>query len=105
MGPDTRLPPAQLQIGSRLLDQSSGGVHEQGNPAAGQVQARVPLAGVAEINEAVEAAKAGFAAWRNTAPRQRRDCLNRLADLIEQNADELIRLSCLENGTSLKGAF
>ena len=105
MGPDTLLPPAQLQIGSRLLDQGSGGIHEHVNPATGQIQARVPLAGVAEINEAVEAAKAGFAAWRSTPPRQRRDSLNRLADLIEQNADELIRLSGLENGTSLKGAF
>lgn len=100
-----QLPPVQLQIGDRFLDHGSDGVFDHVNPATGKIQAQVPLAGAAEVNQAVTAAKAGFDIWRKTPPRQRRDLLNRLADLIEQNADELIRLTCLENGTSLKGAF
>lgn len=104
LSPSRALPPAQMQIGDRFLDQGSAGFYDHVDPATGKVQARVPLAGNAEVEQAVAAAKAGFEVWRKTPPRQRRDLLNRLADLLIANADELVRLSCLENGTAIKGA-
>ncbi len=48
---------------------------------------------------AVEAARAAFAGpWRSMSGRQRRDLLLRLADLIEQNAEELAKMESIDNG-------
>jgi aldehyde dehydrogenase (NAD+) len=74
------------------------------NPATGQVDAVVPLAGVAEIDQAVEAAEQAFRIWRDTRPAERRRLLLRLADLIEEHRDEFIRRAVLDNGTPLATA-
>lgn len=97
------LPPAQLQIGERFLASGSGGTFEHVNPATGAVQATVPLAGVAEVEQAVASAKAAFAGWRKVKPAERRNLLNRLAALVAQNAQEFARLGALENGSPISG--
>jgi len=76
----------------------SGGAFEHVNPATGAVQALVPLAGAADVDAAVAAANAAFPAWRNKAPEERRQILERLAALIGEHSEELARLSALEFG-------
>ena len=58
-------PRVQLRYGDKVLDSGSGGVHRHLNPYTGQVQAEIPLAGQAEVDEAVDLA-AG--AGRGLAP-------------------------------------
>lgn len=99
------LPQAQLQIGDQFFNSGSGGVFEHINPATGKAQASVPLAGPAEVEMAVAAAKTAFSAWRKTPPAARRDLLNRLAALIKANAAEFARLGALENGTPISGGM
>lgn len=99
------LPPAQIQIGDEFFDTGTAGSYDHINPATGKVQASIPLGGKSEIDQAVTTAKTAFATWRAMHPSQRRNHLMKLAALITENSDELIRLSCLENGTSLKSAF
>src|SRR5215211_520382 len=41
------------------------------NPATGEVLARAPLGGEADVNAAVEAAAAAFPEWRRTPPEER----------------------------------
>ena len=65
----------------------------------------MPLAGPAEVNDAVAAAKAAAAVWRRTPPAERRDALLRFAKLIGEHATEFGRLATLENGTPQKIAF
>jgi aldehyde dehydrogenase (NAD+) len=101
----TNIPTVQLQIGDRFLDTGSGGTFDHVNPATGRVQAQVPLAGKNEVNEAVEAACAAFEIWRRTPPVERRNCLNRLAALIRDNAEEFARLGAIENGTPVAGGM
>jgi len=76
----------------------SAGTYEHVNPATGQVQAVVPLAGAREVDAAVAAARAAFPAWRTTSPEQRRSILERLAVLIGENSEQLARVSALEFG-------
>jgi len=97
----TSVPKVSLRIGEKLLSEGSGGVYRHVNPANGRVQAEVPLAGVSEVNDAVEAAAAAFEVWRKWPGPQRRDALLKLADLVQANAAEFARRGSLDNGTPL----
>jgi aldehyde dehydrogenase (NAD+) len=97
-----RTPPAvTLRIGAERRARGSGGVHQHVNPATGQPDAEIPLAGTAEVDEATRAAHAAFSSWRTTRPAQRRTLLCRLADLIDRSASEFTRRGTLDNGTPL----
>ena len=94
----TVIPPLNHIIGGKARSGGSAGTFEHINPATGAVQALVPLAGAAEVDAAVAAANAAFPAWRNTSPEERRQILERLADLIGTHEEDLARLSALEFG-------
>ncbi|MGQ3176886.1 MAG: aldehyde dehydrogenase family protein [Blastomonas fulva] len=92
-------------IGSDRPSFTSLGAREHINPATGKAQASVMVSGKAEIDAAVAAAVAGQRAWAEMGPEKRRDCLLRLADLVEQDAEHMATMIALEGGTpiSLKG--
>ena len=98
---DRTPPPVHLRIGGERRASGSGGVYQHVNPATGQPDAEIPLAGAAEVDEAVRTAHAAFAGWRATRPAQRRRLLHRLADLIDGNAAEFARRGTIDNGTPL----
>jgi malonate-semialdehyde dehydrogenase (acetylating) / methylmalonate-semialdehyde dehydrogenase len=68
------------------------------NPATHEPLGRVPLAGVAEVNAAIEAAAAAFPEWRRTPAEDRIQPLFKLKMLLEEHIDELARLITIENG-------
>ena len=70
-------------------DSVSGKTFPTIKPSTGTEIAQVAEADAADVNLAVKAARKGF---------ERGRLLNRLADLIEQNADELAKLEALDNG-------
>ncbi|MDC0739633.1 aldehyde dehydrogenase family protein [Cognatishimia sp. SS12] len=73
------------------------------NPANGEVAAQVSLGTVKELDAAVAAAKAAFPAWAATPDAERADALNKIADLIEANAEELSALITKEQGKPQAG--
>jgi aldehyde dehydrogenase (NAD+) len=89
---------AGLLIGDSWLEQASGGELEHVNPTTGLPQKTFPLAGRAEVDAAVEAAREALPAWRRVAPAERRRILFRLAELIRERGEELITISMLECG-------
>ena len=92
-------PRVQLRYGDKVLDSGSGGVHRHLNPYTGQVQAEIPLAGQAEVDEAVDLAAAQAEAWRRWAPERRRDVLMRFAALLDEHRAEFAALQALDGGT------
>ncbi len=93
-----------MHIGHEARERGSGGVHEHLDPVSQKVQNLVPLAGPAEVSEAVERAMAVQESWRRTAPEVRRDLLNRLADLIEAHRADFVDYARLDNGhTAMAG--
>lgn len=98
---DRTRPAVHLRIGTERLASGSGGVHEHIDPATGQVDARIPLAGPEEVDRAVRTAHEAFGSWRRTPPAERRRLLVRLADLIDEHADEFARRGTFDNGTPL----
>jgi aldehyde dehydrogenase (NAD+) len=98
------LPRPALLIGGESIDAATGGSWTHINPATGRRTADVPLAGPAEVDAAVTAAREAFPGWRDRAPAERRDTLARLADLIAGAADELAALQTLEMGQPYRAA-
>jgi aminobutyraldehyde dehydrogenase len=86
-----------LLINQQLV--KGGGTGEQIlNPATGEVLCVVPEASPEQLNTAVEAASAAFGSWSQTTPAERSSLLLKLADAIEQNAEQFARLESLNCG-------
>ena len=62
------------------------------DPATGEVMAHVASAGTADVDAAVDAAAAAFPAWGGASPAERAAALYKLADVVEANRDELVRI-------------
>ena len=73
-------------------------------PATEQVMAEVPRAGVEETDAAVERARAAFPSWRALAPDDRSAVLHRLANALEEHAEELARLEARNAGKPIGDA-
>ena len=73
-------------------------------PATEQVMAEVPRAGAEEVDAAVARAKAAFPAWRAVAPGDRAALLHRLADALEERAEDLATLEARNAGKPIADA-
>ncbi len=74
------------------------------NPSRGDVIARVPMSGAAEVDAAVSAARRAFVAWGTTPAPKRATILFRYRELLEQHFEELARLVTRENGKTFDEA-
>src|SRR5215213_4293259 len=93
---DTTRPQVSLRIGGERRTTASGGTFQHINPCNGIPDAEIPLAGPAEIDEAVKTAHRAFVEWRQTRPADRRRMLMRLAELIELHTDDFVRLGTFD---------
>ena len=90
----------RLLINNEWVASESGKTFPSINPATGEEIGQVAEADAADVDKAVRAARRAFehGPWRKTSASERGRLLYRLADLIEQNADELAQLETLDNG-------
>lgn len=93
-------PPGHAWIDGRAVLASSGEVRDTLNPATGKVLTEVTECGVDEVDAAVDAARKSFDSgrWSGLAPRDRAAVLQRLADLVIDNLEELALLDSLDAG-------
>ncbi|MEC5344552.1 aminobutyraldehyde dehydrogenase [Brenneria populi] len=68
------------------------------NPASGEQIASIAQADLQQVDDAVQAADAAFAAWGKTTPKDRAAYLLKIADVIEEHAGEFARLESLNCG-------
>lgn len=71
------------------------------NPSTGEVQAKVPMASRAEVDEAVAGAAAAQKEWAAWNPQRRARVMMRFIDLVNQNVEELAELLSLEHGKTI----
>jgi aldehyde dehydrogenase (NAD+)/betaine-aldehyde dehydrogenase len=78
----------------------AGGTFATLNPATGEVVAELPEGTPADVDAAVAAAAAAFEnpEWAGLVPAARAKLLLRVADLLEENAEELARLETTDQG-------
>ncbi len=68
------------------------------NPATGAAFATAPQSNTADIDAAFKAASDAFANWRDATPAQRQRALLKIADAIEERAEEVIAIECENTG-------
>jgi 1-pyrroline dehydrogenase len=91
-------------IGGEWVDAAGGETMEVLNPATGETIAEVPSAGAEDIDRAVQAAKKALPEWLETTPGERAEMLLKLADAIDEHADELAELESQNVGKPLSYA-
>jgi acyl-CoA reductase-like NAD-dependent aldehyde dehydrogenase len=91
-----------LFIGGALVEPASGEIRDLAEPATGEPLARAAIAGGADIDRAVEAARGALAgAWAKTPPTERSRLLHALADAIVANRKELAELETRNVGKAI----
>jgi 1-pyrroline dehydrogenase len=94
----------QNYVGGKWVDAADGGTAEILNPSTAETIAEVPEGTQADVDRAVEAAKAALPEWLETTPGERAEMLLRLADAIDANAEELAQLESQNVGKPLPAA-
>ena len=74
------------------------------NPATGEVQAKVPLASVAEMAQAVDVAAAAQVAWGAVNPQRRARVMMKYVDLLHRDMDKLAEALSREHGKTFPDA-
>ncbi|CCM06502.1 uncharacterized protein FIBRA_08772 [Fibroporia radiculosa] len=92
-----------LFINNEWVQPVQGGTIDIVNPANAKILTQVSIGTSEDVDIAVAAAQAAFkSAWGLNVPgAQRGDLLNKLAELVEQNLDELTALECANTGIPL----
>ncbi|WP_054950483.1 aldehyde dehydrogenase family protein [Numidum massiliense] len=95
--------PKQLLIKGEWVEATEGKTFATVNPANGEVLCEVAEATEPDVDKAVQAARKAFEGpWSKITPANRGKLLNKLADLIEANAEELAELETLDNGKPIR---
>ena len=88
----------QNLIGGEWVDAASGETFESTSPADGETLGVFPRSGPAEVDRAVEAAKAAFEEWRLVPAPKRGEILFHLAHVLEREKEALTDLMTHEMG-------
>ena len=91
-------------INGQHVKGSSGRFADVFNPATGEKQAQTPLATPAEIDAAVNAAKAAQPAWAAVNPQRRARVLMKFVDLLHRDMDKLATTLSREHGKTFPDA-
>jgi acyl-CoA reductase-like NAD-dependent aldehyde dehydrogenase len=91
-----------LQIGGESVEPTSGELREIREPATGELLARAAMAGEADVDRAVDAARGALdGAWGKTPGTERSRLLHALADAIVSNRKELAELESRNVGKAI----
>ncbi|HEX4209019.1 MAG TPA: aldehyde dehydrogenase family protein, partial [Candidatus Binataceae bacterium] len=95
--------PKKLLINGKWVPSKSGKTFETVNPANEEALALVAEGDKADVDEAVKAARNAYeeGKWSSIGPHQRARYMLKIAELIDQHADELAELETLDNGKPL----
>ena len=85
-------------VGGEHVDAVDGRSMDLVDPATGEVFGSAPMSGREDVDRAYAAASTAFEAWRDTTPSERQRSLLRLADLVEEHAEELVALESRNTG-------
>jgi betaine-aldehyde dehydrogenase len=95
---DTKKREVQNFVGGEHVDSADGRLYDLVNPATGETFASAPMSGKADVDKAFEVAEKAFESWRDSTPSQRQKALLKIADAIEERAEELVRAESENTG-------
>ncbi|MGJ4949273.1 5-carboxymethyl-2-hydroxymuconate semialdehyde dehydrogenase [Bradyrhizobium sp. HKCCYLS20291] len=89
-------------IDGKVVPAISGATFETRSPVDGAVLANVARGNAEDIDRAATSAALAFKSWRDMAPAMRRKLLHRVADAIEDHADDIAVLECIDTGQAYR---
>ena len=92
----------QLLINGEWVDAENGATFETFNPATGEKLATCADAGAADVEKAVQAARAAQPAWAAKSVEERSRILLRIAERIDERAEELAAVETQDNGKPIR---
>jgi betaine-aldehyde dehydrogenase len=86
-------------VNGEHVETADGRTYDLINPTTGEAFTQAPASGKEDVDKAVEAAARAFdGSWRDSTPSQRQLALLKLADAIEEQAEELVRAESENTG-------
>ncbi|TNM49568.1 gamma-aminobutyraldehyde dehydrogenase [Nocardioides albidus] len=82
-------------------DAASGATYDVVDPATGQAYATAPASDAEDVDRAMRAAERAFETWGDTTPKVRQEALLRIAQAMEDRAEEFVRVECRNTGKPL----
>ena len=98
MNGNKKVPQYELLIDGKWVTPESGQYSTILNPATEEVIAHVAAGSEKDVDTAAKAARAALKVWDGITAAERGRILNRLADLLEKNQEELIMLESMNAG-------
>lgn len=89
-------------INGKFVAPASGLYFDNISPIDGKLLAKAARGDASDVKAATAAAKAAFPAWSKTSVAQRSAILNKIADVIESNLEELAIIETLDNGKAVR---
>ena len=88
-------------INGAWVESQGGGTRKIMSPATGELIAEVAEGTAADVDRAVEAAKTAFETWYDATPGERQAALLKMADIVDEHAEEFGRLESHNVGKPL----
>jgi betaine-aldehyde dehydrogenase len=85
-------------IAGETVDAADGRTYDVVDPATGEVYAAAPLSGAEDVDRAYAAADGAFEGWARSTPRERSLALLRIADALEERAQEFVDAEVRDTG-------
>ena len=92
----------QLFIDGKWCDGEKQKTFDVYNPANGEFLAKCASASKSDVDNAVKAAWRAFSSWKKVDVTERASILNKIADIIDQNAEHLAMIETLDNGKPIR---
>ncbi|HAU68419.1 MAG TPA: 5-carboxymethyl-2-hydroxymuconate semialdehyde dehydrogenase, partial [Gammaproteobacteria bacterium] len=89
-------------INGEMVVPSGSELFENLSPVDKSVVGKVAVATEREVDQACEAARDAFPAWRDMPGSERRKLLHHFADKIEERADEIALIESMDTGQPIK---
>ncbi|MCK1382108.1 aldehyde dehydrogenase family protein, partial [Bradyrhizobium sp. 24] len=89
-------------IDGKIVPSISGETFETKSPVDGAILASVARGNAEDVDRAATAAALAFKSWRDMAPAMRKKLLHRVADAIEDNAEDIAVLECIDTGQAYR---
>ncbi|XP_030853381.1 succinate-semialdehyde dehydrogenase, mitochondrial [Strongylocentrotus purpuratus] len=104
MAPANPLIRDKSYIGGAWVPAKSGATFAVTNPATGELIANVTDSGAADTDRAIDVAHTAFKTWKKTTATERAAILNRFAQLMDENVENLAKIIIAENGKKMAEA-
>src|SRR5918997_213547 len=85
-------------VNGEHVDPAEGRFYDVTNPATGEVFVQAPASGKEDVDRAYKAAEKAFEGWRDATPATRQLALFRIADALEERAEEIVRAESENTG-------